>query len=124
MSEKTKLDDVTIKKLRAIRRANAGVLACSQLLAEHSVNKECSAVYPGVVIRFEPEQEMGLQFAIEACATVIAHEMDEYFDELEVDWQDEICAKATAEGEAAAEMQRGDITYAEYEKRLDELRPH
>ncbi len=40
-----------------------------------------------------------------------------------VEWLDDICPKVTAEAQASVEMRSGDITYAEYEKKLDREEP-
>ncbi len=44
---------------------------------------------------------------------------DEHLEEIGVEWLDDICPKVTVEAQASAEMRSGDITYAEYEKKLD-----
>ncbi len=118
MSEAKQLDEKTIEKLQEIRRANEAIKACAEILNEHGSNDGLPAG-PRVFIRFEPNQVMGLTYAIEACANKIAGEMNSYFEDLGVNWLDDICPKVTKEAQARAEMQSGDITYAEYQKRVD-----
>ena len=117
MSEAKQFDERTIQKLQEIRRANEAIKACAEILNEHGSNDGIPAG-PRVFIRFEASQVMGLTFAIEACANKIADEMNSYFEELGVNWSDDICPKVTEEAQAHAEMQSGDITYAEFEKRV------
>lgn len=62
---------------------------------------------------------MGLHYAIEACSRDIARTFDEHLEEIGVNWLDEICPTVTEEAQARAEMQSGEITYAEYQKRVD-----
>jgi len=62
---------------------------------------------------------MGLHYAIEACSRDIARTFDEHLEEIGVNWLDEICPKVTEEAQARAEMRSGDITYVEYQKRVD-----
>ncbi len=115
----TQLSEKTIWMLQNMRRANAAIIGCIEIINEHDVNKECGAYNPGVFIQLEPHQEMGLHFAIDACSRDIARIFDEHLEEIGVEWLDEICPKVTAEAKAHAEMLNGDITYAEYEKKLD-----
>jgi len=67
MSEAKQLDELTVQKLQEIRRANEAIKACAEILNEHGSNDGIPAG-PRVFIRFEPNQVMGLTFAIEACA--------------------------------------------------------
>ncbi len=62
---------------------------------------------------------MVLHYAIEACSRDIARTFDEPPEEIGVNWLDEICPTVTEEAQARAEMQSGEITYAEYQKRVD-----
>ena len=118
MTEKTQFDKQTISRLQEIRRANAAIKACAEILNEHSANQASVPSGPQVFIRIDPSQEMGLTFAIEACARKIAEDMDAYFEGLGVNWLDDICPEVTAEAQAQAEMQSGDVTYADFEKRV------
>ena len=98
------------------RRANEAIQACAQILNEHGSNAGLPTG-PGVFLRLEVNQEMGLTFAIEACARKIAEEMNDHFQDLGVNWLDDICPEVTAEAQSAAELQYGEITLADFEKR-------
>ena len=115
----THLSEKTIWMLQQVRRANAAVIGCIEVLNEHSCNEPSIPVGPRVFIQLEVHQEMGLHFAIEACSRDIARIFDEHLEDIGVNWLDEICPKVTAEAQAAAEMHSGKITYAEYEQRVD-----
>ncbi len=116
---KSQLSEKTIWLLQQVRRANAGIIGCIEILNEHDVNKECGADNPGVFIQLEVHQETGLHYAIEACSRDITRIFDEHLEEIGVNWLDEICPKATEVAQAHAKMQSGEITYAEYQKRVD-----
>ncbi len=118
MSEAKQLDEKTIEKLQEIRRANEAIKACAEILNEHGSNDGLPAG-PRVFIRFEPSQVMGLTFAIEACANKIADEMNSYFEELGVNWLDDICPKVTEEAQAHAELISGEITFDEFGSRVN-----
>ncbi len=111
MSEAKRLDELTIQKLQEIRRANEAIKACAEILNEHGSNDGIPAG-PRVFIRFEPNQVMGLTFAIEACANKIAGEMNSYFEDLGVNWTDDICPNVTEEAQAMEELHNGEITFA------------
>jgi len=127
---KSQLSEKTIWMLQNMRRANAAIIGCIEILNEHGVNKECGADNPGVFIQLEVHQQMGLHYAIETCSRDIARIFDEHLEEIGVNWLDEICPKVTEEAQAHAKMLSGEITYAEYEKRVDgedplqSARPH
>jgi len=115
----SQLSEKTIWMLQQVRRANSAIMGCIEILNEHGVNKDCGASNPGVFIQLEVHQEIGLHYAIDTCSRDIARIFDEHLEEIGVEWLDEICPKVTAEAKAHAEMLNGDITYAEYEKKLD-----
>ena len=119
MTEKTQFDQQTISKLQEIRRANAAIKACAEILNEHSANQASVPGGPQVFIRIEPSQEMGLTFAIEACARKIAEDMDAYFEGLGVNWLDGICPEVTAEAKAIDDLRNARITMEELEQRTD-----
>jgi len=116
--EQPPFDEETIQKLQEIRRANEAIRACAQILNEHGSNAGLPT-RPGVFIRLEANQEMGLTFAIEACANKIAEEMNTYFEDLGVYWLDDICPEVTAQAQAADELQKGEITFDEFESRVN-----
>ncbi len=119
MIEMTQFDKQTISKLQEIRRANEAIKTCAEILNEHGSNQGSIPGDPCVFIRLEPSQEMGLTFAIEACAKKIAEEMDSYFEDLGVNWLDDICPKVTEEAQAHAELISGEITFDEFESRVN-----
>ncbi len=118
MTEKTQFDEETIQKLQEIRRANEAIKACAEILNEHGANQASVPSGPRVFIRVSPFQETGLIFAIEACARKIADEMDSYFEDLGVNWLDEISPKLNREAQAVDELHNGDITFDEFESRV------
>ncbi len=103
MTESKQLDEKTIQKLQEIRRANEAIKACAEILNEHGSNDGSIPSVPCVFIRVNAAQEMGLTFAIEACANKIAGEMNSYFEGFGVNWLDEICPNTTKEAQAMAE---------------------
>ena len=115
---KTQLSEKTIWMLQQVRRANSAIIGCIEILNEDGVNEPSVPSGPSVFIRLEPHQEMGLHYAIEACSRDIARIFNEHLEDLGVEWLDDICPKVTNEAQAHAEMQSGDITYAEFEKRV------
>ena len=115
---KTQLNEKTIWMLQQVRRANSAITGCIEILNEDGVNEPSIPSGPSVFIRLEPHQEMGLHYAIEACSRDIARIFNEHLEDLGVEWLDDICPKVTNEAHAHAEMQSGDITYAEFEKRV------
>jgi len=115
---KTQLSEKTIWMLQQVRRANSAIIGCIEILNEDGVNEPSIPSGPSVFIRLEPHQEMGLHYAIEACSRDIARIFNEHLEDLGVEWLDDICPKVTEEAQAHAEMQSGDITYAEFEKRV------
>jgi hypothetical protein len=62
---------------------------------------------------------MGLHYAIEACSRDIARTFDERLEGIGVNWLNDICPKVTEEAQAHAELTSGDITFAEYQTRVD-----
>ena len=118
MSEAKPFDEKTIQKLQEIRRANEAIKTCAESLNEHGSN-EGLPTGPCVFIRLEASQEMGLTFAIEACAKKIAEEMNTYFEDLGVYWLDDICPEVTAQAQAADKLQKGEITFDEFESRVN-----
>ncbi len=120
MREKIKesLSAETVSRLQRIRRVNAGIRGCIEILNEHGANEPSIPSGAKVFIRLEGQQEMGLLYAIEACSRTISDELDNRLeDDFDVYWLDQICPEVTAEAQAHAEMMNGDITYAEFEKR-------
>jgi len=104
---------------KAGEAAGAAIIGCIEIINEHDVNKECGAYNPGVFIQLEPHQEMGLHYAIETCSRDIARIFDEHLEKIGVNWLDETCPKVTEEAQAFAKMRSGEITFAEYQKRVD-----
>ena len=121
--KETELKEGTIRQLQQIRRANQGIRACVEVLNEHSINNGSIPGGPCVWIRLDADQEGGLLYAIEACSKRISDLFDNDLEKLGVKWQDEFMPELSAEAEAHAEMVRGDITYAEYEKKLNDEDP-
>ena len=117
-------DKETISKLQDIRRANNAILGCSQILQEHDVLKECTPGKPGPYLQLTPDQAGGLMFAIEACARFTDDLFNEYLEDRGVNWTDEHLPEVRKEAEALAEMISGDITYAQYEKKLERKAAH
>lgn len=109
----------TITQLQEIRRANAGIRACVEILNEHSINNGSIPGDPCVFICLDADQEGGLLYAIEACSERISDLFDSDLEQLGVNWQDDFMPELSAEAKASAEMRSGDISYAEYEKRVD-----
>ncbi len=119
MTEKTQFDKQTISKLQEIRRANEAIKACAEILNEHGANQGSLPGGPRVFIRIDPSQEMGLTFAIEACARKISEDMDSYFEDLGVNWLDEFSPELNREAQVADELLDGKITFEEYESRVN-----
>ncbi len=113
----TQLSEKTIWMLQQVRRANAAIIGCIEILNEDGINEPSIPGKPEVFIRLESHQRMGLEFAIEACSRDIARIFDDHLEDLGVEWLDDICLKVTEEAHALAEMQNGEITFAEFEKR-------
>jgi len=111
-------DKETISELQKIRRANNAVLGCSQILHEHSVNKECVPGRLGAYIQLTAQQACGLLYAIEACSRTIDDSFSSYLQDRGVNWDDEHLPEVGKTAQAHAEMINGDITYAEFERRL------
>ncbi len=97
------LNEKTIWMLQQVRRANAAIIGCIEILNEDGVNEPSIPSGPQVFIRLEPHQEMGLHYAIEACSRDIARIFDEHLEDLGVEWLDEICPNTTKEAQAMAE---------------------
>ncbi len=114
----SQLSEKTIWLLQQVRRANAGIIGCIEILNENGVNEPSIPGGPEVFIRLETHQRMGLEFAIEACSRDIARIFDDHLEDLGVEGLDDICPEVTEEAQSLAEMQSGDITYAEFEKRV------
>ena len=114
----TQLSEATIWMLQQVRRANAAIIGCIEILNEDGVNEGCGA-NTGVFIRLEVHQVMGLHYAIEACSRDIARIFDEHLEDIGVEWLDEIRPEVTAEEKASDDRRSGKITWAEYEQRLD-----
>ena len=113
----TRLRKETIRRLQNMRRANEAIGACVEILNEHGANSGSIPGGPRVFIRLDPSQEAGLIFAIEICQKKVQNEFDDYFEELGVNWLDEFSPKLNRRAEAADELQNGEITFAEFEKR-------
>ncbi len=117
-STKTNLDEETIRRLQDMRRANEAIATCAEVLCEHGANDGSIPTGPCVFVRLDPNQEMGLNFAIEACSRHIKSEFDDYLEELGVFWSEEFSPDLNRQAEAVSELRNGDITYAEFEKRV------
>ena len=112
-------DKETISELQKIRRANNAILGCSQILIEHTTLKECTPGHLGAYLQLTAQQAGGLLYAIEACSRTIDDSFNGYLEDRGVNWEDEHLPEVRKEAEARAEMLRGDITYAEFEKKVD-----
>ena len=119
MTEKTQFDEETIRTLQDMRRANAAIGACAEILSEHISNAGSLPGSPSVFIRLDPNQEVGLIFAIEACSNRIRREFDDYLEELGVYWQDEFSPDLNRQAQAVDELQNGKITFDEFESRVN-----
>jgi len=118
-STKTNLDEETIRRLQDIRRANEAIRACVQILCEHCSNDGSIPSGPSVFIRLGPNQEMGLNFAIEACSKHIKSEFDDYLEELGVFWSEEFSPDLNRQVQAVDELHNGEITFDEFESRVN-----
>ena len=114
-----KFDDRTIEELQRIRRANSAVLGCAQILNEHNSHDGSIPGSLGVFLRLEAQQAGSLVFAIEACSQVVDDLFESYFDPRGVAWDEEHLPDIRREAEAHAAMQAGEISYPEFEKRVD-----
>ncbi len=121
MTDKTKthLSEETIQGLQDMRRANTAIGACAEILSEHISNAGSIPSGPSVFIRLGPNQEAGLIYAIEACSNRIRREFDDYLEELGVYWQDEFSPDINRQARAADELQKGEITFNEFESRVN-----
>ncbi len=113
----SRLSEKTIWMLQQVRRANAGIIGCIEILNEESVNKDCAPGGAAVFIRLEVHQKMGLEYAIEACSRDIARIFDEHLAGIGVDWLDEIRPEVTKEAQLVAELQAGTISFEEYQRK-------
>ena len=102
-----------------MRRANAAIGACVEILNEHGCNSGSVPNGRCVFIRLDPNQEAGLIYAIEACTKKISDEFDNYLEELGVYWLDEFCPNLNRQAEAADELYNGEITFDEFELRVN-----
>ncbi len=116
MTEKTQFDEETIRVLQDMRRANAAIIGCIEILNEHDCNEPSIPAGPSVFIRLEAHQEMGLHYAIEACSRDIARIFDNDLEELGVNWLDDICPDVTHEAQQCADMRNGKISFSEFKK--------
>lgn len=109
-----KLHPVTVMRLAEIRRANAGIQACANILTQHSVNKDCLADTPGVHIQLDAYDEIGLCFAIEAARRLVANTLEDHFeDEYGVGFVDDYLPEVTREATAVAAYTNGEISWDE-----------
>ncbi len=115
----SRLSEKTIWMLQQVRRANAAITGCIEILNEDGVNEGCGAQNPGVFIRLEGHQKTGLEYAIEVCSRDIAMIFDGHLEQLGVGWLDDIRPEVTAEAEATDDLQNGKITMDEFEQRTD-----
>ena len=99
MNATTQLSEQTISLLQNVRRANAAIMGCIEILNEDSANEPSMPDVPGVFIRLEGHQKMGLEYAIEACSRDIARTFDEHLEQLGVGWLDDIRPEVTAESQ-------------------------
>ena len=72
-----------------------------------------------VFVRLSPNQEMGLNFAIEACSRHIKSEFDDYLEELGVNWSEKISPDLDRQVQAANELRNGENTFDEFESRVN-----
>ena len=117
-STDTKLEEETIRRLQDMRRANEAICACVQILNDHGSNDGSIPSGASVFVRLDPNQVMGLNFAIEACSRHIKSEFDDFLEELGVYWLDEFSPDLNRQAEAVYELHNGEITFADFEKRV------
>ncbi len=115
----SQLSEKTIWMLQQVRRANAAIIGCIEILNEDGVNEPSSPGRPGVFIRLEVHQAMGLHYAIEACSRDIARIFDNDLEELGVNWLDDICPGVSHEAQQHADLQNGKISFSEYKKNIN-----
>ncbi len=115
---KTNLTDETIRRLQDMRRANEAICACVEILNEHGSNDGSIPTGPSVFVRLDPNQEMGLNFAIEACSRHIKNEFDDYLEELGVFWSEDFSPDLNRQAQAVDALHNGEITFDEFESRL------
>jgi len=118
-STKTNFDEETIRRLQEIRRANEAIVTCAEILCEHGSNDGSIPSGPSVFIRLDPNQVMGLNFAIEACSRHIKSEFDDHLEELGVFWSKEFSPELNRQAEAVDELHNGEITFDEFESRVN-----
>ena len=110
-----------LSRLREIRRANAGIQACTAILNEHSSNQECTPDVPGVYIQLTVHDAAALMFAIETSSRFI----DEAFENLpvlgDVMWDEGYLPNVRREAEYLQLMVAGTIDYQEYTRRCAKL---
>ncbi len=66
----------------------------------------------------DADQEGGLFYATEACSERISDLFHTDLEKLGVNWQDDFMPELSTKAKASAEIRSGDITYAEFEKRV------
>ena len=117
-SDKPPLDDNLLTTLRAVRRANGGIESCVRILIAHTLNDAMLPSVPEAFIALDASDNLGVQFAIEACAAQIANLLGEDFDEkYGVGWEDEWLPEIQRQAQAMIELQSGDISYDEFQQR-------
>jgi hypothetical protein len=115
-STKTNLDEESIRRLQDIRRANEAIFACVQILSENRINQGSIPSGPSIFIRLDPNQEAGLNFAIEACSRHIKSEFDDYLEELGVYWSEEFSPRLNRQAQAVHDLDNGEISFSEFKK--------
>ena len=73
---------------------------------------------PKVFVCFEPDQALGIEYAIEACANRITGIYDDESAFGDVGFTDEIRAEHTKEAESMAEFESGAIDFETYMHRV------
>ncbi len=116
----SRLSEKTIWMLQQIRRANAAIIGCIEILNEDGVNEGCGIGRPKVFILLEAHQKMGLEYAIEACSRDIARIFNGHLEDIGVGWLDEICPEVTEEAQARAERLNGKNMHSKF-KGIDKL---
>lgn len=118
-SDKPPLDDNLLTTLRAIRRANGGIESCVRILIAHTLNDAVLPSAPEAFIALDATDNLGIQFAIEACSEQIANLLGEDFDKRypQVGWGDEWLPEIRRQAQAMVELQSGDISYDEFQQR-------
>lgn len=78
-----------ISLLQQIRRANEGITACSQILAEDIHNQAGRPVNSREYLRINKQQVHGLLYAIDACCSNINDAFENNLEDRGVGWRED-----------------------------------